>query len=56
MRFVPIVLLSLGLLGVVMLMAGGWKQGLQVARSIAFVVAMMMVMVALFAVIADRSA
>lgn len=55
MRFIPILLLSLGLLGVVMLMAGGWKQGFQVVRSMAFVVAVMMVMVALFAVIADRS-
>ena len=56
MRFIPIVLLTLGLLGVVMVMAGGLKQGLQVVRSIAFVVAVMMVMVALFAVIGDRAA
>lgn len=54
MRFVPILLLSVGLLGVVMLMAGGWKQGFQAVRSIAFAVALMMVMVALFAVITDR--
>lgn len=56
MRFIPILLLSIGLLGVVMLMAGGWKQGLQTVRSIAFVVAVMMVMAAVFAVISDRSA
>ena len=55
MRFVPILLLSVGLLGVVMLMSGGVKQGLQVVRSMAFVVAVMMVMVALFAVIGDRA-
>ena len=47
------ILLSLGLLGVVMLMAGGWKQGFQAVRSIAFAVAVMTVMVALFAVIAE---
>lgn len=56
MRFIPILLLSLGLLGVVMLMAGGWRQGFQAVRSMAFVVAVMMLMAALFAVIADRSA
>lgn len=48
--------LSVGLLGVVMLMAGGWKQGLQAVRSIAFAVAVMMVMVALFAVITNSGA
>ena len=47
------ILLSVGLLVVVMFMAGGWKQGFQAVRSIAFAVAVMMVMVAVFAVIAD---
>lgn len=49
-------LLSVGLLGVVMLMAGGWKQGLQAVRGIAFAVAVMMVMVALFALITNSGA
>lgn len=53
MRFIPIVLLSVGLLGVVMLMAGGWKQGFQAVRSIAFTVAVMMLLMALFAVITE---
>ncbi len=53
MRFIPIVLLSVGLLGVVMLMAGGWKQGFQAVRSIVFTMAVMMVLVALFAIIAE---
>ena len=47
------VLLSLGLLGVVMVMAGGWKQGLQAVRGIVFAVALMMVMAALFAVVTN---
>lgn len=46
------ILLSLGLLGVVMAMAGGWKQGFQVVRSIAFAIAVMVVLMAAFAVIA----
>jgi hypothetical protein len=52
-RFLPIILLSVGLLGVVMLMAGGWKQGFQAVRSISFALAVMIVLMALFAVIAE---
>ncbi len=54
MRFLPILLLSGGLLGVVMVMAGDKEKGLQAARNIGLVVVGMIVMAALFAMITAR--
>lgn len=54
MTFVPIVLLSLALLGVVMIMAGDRQKGLQAVRNIAIVVVGMIVMAALFAMVTSR--
>jgi hypothetical protein len=52
--YVPIVLLSIGLLGVVMLMAGDRKKGLQAVRNIAVVVVGMIIVTALFAIATSR--
>jgi hypothetical protein len=46
--------LTLGLLGVVMLMAGDREKGLQAVRNIAIVVVGMIVMAALFAMATSR--
>ena len=54
MRYLPILLLSVALLGVVMLMAGDREKGLQAVRNIALVVVGMLVMAALFAVATSR--
>ena len=54
MRFLPIVLLSLALLGVVGVMAGDKEKGLQAVRNIAIVVVGMLLMVALFSIITAR--
>ncbi|HJR45561.1 MAG TPA: hypothetical protein VJ927_08135 [Actinomycetota bacterium] len=54
MRFLPIVLLSAVLLGVVVLMAGDREKGLQALRNIAIVVVGMLVMAALFAIVTKR--
>ncbi len=56
MRYLPIFLLSIGLLVVVMLMSGNLRQGFQAVRKILFAVAVMIVLSAAFAVILDRSA
>lgn len=54
MRFLPMLVLSLGLLGVVMVMAGDRQKGLQAVRNIVVVVVGMIVMMALFAIITNR--
>ena len=54
MRYLPILLLSVALLGVVMLMAGDREKGLQAVRNIAIVVVGMLVMAALFALATSR--
>lgn len=54
MRYLPIVLLSLVLLGVVGVMAGDKEKGLQAIRNIAIVVVGMLLMVALFSIITAR--
>lgn len=54
MRFLPIVVLSAALLGVVALMAGDKEKGLQAVRNIAVVVIGMLAMAALFALITAR--
>lgn len=54
MRFLPMLVLSLGLLGVVMMMAGDRQKGLQAVRNILVVVVGMIVMMALFAIITNR--
>lgn len=53
MRFLPVLLLSIGLLLVVMVMAGDKDKGLQVLRSIGLVIAGMTLMALLFALIAN---
>ncbi len=54
MRFVPIIVLSLALLGVVALMAGDRQKGIQAVRNIVIVVVGLVVMAALFAVVTAR--
>lgn len=54
MRFLPIILLSVGLLGVVALMAGDKEKGLQAVRNIGIVIVGMLLMVALFSIITAR--
>lgn len=54
MTYVPILLLSLVLLGVVMLMAGDRQKGLQAVRNIVLVVVGMLIMAALFAIATSR--
>lgn len=54
MRFVPIIVLSLALLGVVALMAGDKEKGLQAVRNITIVVVGMILMAALFAIVTAR--
>ena len=53
MTFLPVLVLSLGLLLVVMLMAGDKDKGLQVLRNIGLVIAGMTVMALVFALIAN---
>lgn len=53
MRFLPMLVLSLGLLGVVMVMAGDRQKGLQTVRNIVVVVVGMIVMMALFAIVTN---
>lgn len=53
MTFLPVLLLSLGLLLVVMLMAGDKEKGLQVLRNIGLVIVGMTVMALVFALIAN---
>lgn len=53
MRFLPMLVLSLGLLGVVMVMAGGRQKGLQAVRNIVVVVVGMIVLMALFAIVTN---
>lgn len=53
MNFVPILIVSIGLLLIVMVMAGDKEKGLQVLRSIGLVIAGMTVMALLFALIAN---
>lgn len=53
MTFLPVLLLSIGLLLVVMLMAGDKEKGFQVLRSIGLVIAGMTVLALVFAVIAN---
>lgn len=55
MRFVPIIVLSIALLGVVALMAGDKEKGLQAVRNILVVVVGMIIMAALFAIVTDRT-
>lgn len=54
MRFVPIIVLSVALLGVVALMAGDKEKGLQAVRNIMIVVVGMIAMAALFAIVTAR--
>lgn len=54
MRFLPIVVLSVALLGVVALLAGDKEKGMQAVRNIIFVVIGMLVLVALFSIITAR--
>ena len=54
MRFLPILLLSAALLGVVAIMAGDKEKGLQAIRNIAIVIVGMLVMAALFAMVTSR--
>ena len=54
MRFVPILLLSTALLGVVMIMAGDRTKGFQAVRNIVIVIVGMLVMAALFAMATSR--
>lgn len=54
MRYLPIVLLSVVLLGIVAIMAGDKEKGLQAIRNIAIVVVGMILMVALFSMITAR--
>lgn len=53
MRFLPILLLSAGLLLVVMMMAGDRDKGVQVVRNILLVIGGMMVLIAAFALISN---
>lgn len=55
MRFVPVVALSIALLGVVALMAGDREKGLQAVRNIVIVVIGMLVLVALFSIVTART-
>ncbi len=50
MRYVPIVLIILGLTGLVVVNAGGGKKGLQVGQHILIVVGVLLLMAVLFAV------
>ena len=54
MRFVPMLMLSLGLLGVVMVMAGDRQKGFQAIRNMVLVVLGMIAMAALFAIVTSR--
>lgn len=54
MRFIPMILLSIGLLGVVVMMAGDRQKGLEAVRNIGIVVVGMIVMAALFAIVTAR--
>lgn len=53
MRFLPILLLSAGLLLIVMMMAGDRAKGLQLVRNILLVIGGMMVLIAAFAAITN---
>lgn len=53
MRFLPILLLSAGLLLVVMMMAGDRAKGLQAVRNIVLVIGGMMILIAVFALITN---
>jgi hypothetical protein len=55
MRFLPIVLLLGALLVVVVFMTGDRRKGLQTLRNMLFTIAVMVLLAALFAVIADQS-
>lgn len=55
MRFLPIIVLSIALLGVVALMAGDKEKGLQAVRNILVVVVGMIIMAALFAIVTGRT-
>lgn len=54
MRFVLPILVILGLMGLVMINAGGGKQGLEVGKSILLVVVGLVVMAALFALLVTK--
>ncbi|MDP9067599.1 MAG: hypothetical protein M3N53_04495 [Actinomycetota bacterium] len=54
MRLLPVLLLGAALLTLVMLMAGDRRKGLQAIGKISFTIAAMLVLVAIFAVIADQ--
>ena len=54
MRFLPIIVLSLALLGVVALMAGDRQKGIEAVRNIAIVVVGLIAMAALFALVTAR--
>ena len=54
MRYVPIVLIILGLTVLVVLNAGGGKKGLQVGQNILIVVGVLLLMAVLFAVFVTK--
>ena len=54
MRYVPIVLIILGLTGLVVVNAGGGKKGLEVGQNILIVVGVLLLMAVLFAVFVTK--
>ena len=55
MRYLPIVALSLGLVAIVMAMAGNREKGVRTGLSITVVVLALIVMAALFAIVVRRA-
>lgn len=55
MRYLPIVALSLGLVAIVMAMAGNREKGLRTGLGIGVVVLALLVMAALFAIVVRRT-